>query len=61
MLPKRFSSLSGVLLVTASVAIVAQAPAQTLAEAVGTRTQANQEGQASQQRHAERPDRLPGE
>jgi hypothetical protein len=50
MLPKRFSSLSGVLLVTASVAIVAQAPAQTLAEAVGTRTQANQEGQASQQR-----------
>ncbi len=50
MLPKRFSSLSGVLLVTASVAIVAQAPAQTLAEAVGTRTQANQENQASQQR-----------
>jgi hypothetical protein len=50
MLRKRFSSLSGVLLVTASVAIVAQAPAQTLAQAVETRTQANQESQASQQR-----------
>jgi len=46
----RLSSLSGVLLVTASVAIVAQAPAQTLAEAVGTQTSANKEGQASQAR-----------
>ena len=50
MFRKRFSSLSGALLVTASIANVAQAPAQTLAEAVGTQTQANQEGQASQRR-----------
>jgi hypothetical protein len=36
------------MLVTASVAIVAQAPAQTLAEAVDARTEANTAGQASQ-------------
>lgn len=50
MFRKRLSSLSGVLLVTASIAIVAQAPAQTLAEAVETRTEANGESQASQRR-----------
>ena len=48
MLRKGFSRLGGAFLVTASVAIVAQAPAQTLAEAVETRTQANGEGQSSQ-------------
>merc|ERR1712096_558210 len=50
MLRKRLSRLGGALLVTASIAIVAQAPAQTLAEAVETRTKANGEGQASQAR-----------
>lgn len=50
MLRKRLSRLGGAFLVTASVAIVAQAPAQTLAEAVETRTKANGEGQVSQVR-----------
>ena len=50
MLRKRLSRLGGAFLVTASIAIVAQAPAQTLAEAVETRPNANGEGQASQAR-----------
>lgn len=50
MFRKRLPSVSGLLLVTGSVAIVAQAPAQTLADAVGQRTQANEEGQDSQRR-----------
>ena len=37
-------------MIMTSVVIVAQAPAQTLAEAVGTRTTANGEGQSSQVR-----------
>ena len=50
MQPKRLSRLGGAFLVMTSVAIVAQAPAQTLAEAVETRTAANGEGQSSQSR-----------
>ena len=50
MLRNRLSRLSGALLVTVSVSIVAQAPAQTLAEAVDSRTKGNAEGQTSQKR-----------
>ena len=50
MLRNRLSRLGGAAVIMTSVVIVAQAPAQTLAEAVGTRTTANGEGQSSQVR-----------